>query len=72
MRVGTNRAGSISAATSLASWRERPKNRGSTSLRFSSVITRATSITVVKQRRPSLTASSTSGNLRTSRAPTIR
>jgi hypothetical protein len=72
VRLGITAEGAISAATCLASWRESPKNRGRTSLRFSSVITRASSMTVVKQRRPSRTGSSTSGNCRSRREATIR
>ena len=70
--LGTTAAGSIAAASCLASSRESPKNFGRTSRPFFSVITRASSTTVVKQSRPSRTGSSTSGNFRINRAPTIR
>jgi hypothetical protein len=69
---GTTSAGSISATSCLASSREHPKNRGSTTSRFSSVMTLASSLTVVTHSRPSRIGSSTSGNRRIIRAPTWR
>jgi hypothetical protein len=69
---GTTSTGRISTATCSASWRESPKKRGSTSCRFASVITRATRITVERQRRPSRRGSRISGNRPTSRAATWR
>ncbi len=69
---GTTSTGRISTATCSASWRERPKKRGSTSFRFASVITRESTITVVKHRRPSRMASTISGNRTTSRVATWR
>jgi hypothetical protein len=69
---GTTSAGRNSAATCLASWRERPKNLGRTSCRFSSVITFATSMTVVVHNRPSRSGSTISGNRSTSLAATCR
>ena len=69
---GTTAAGRISTATSLASCFEQWKNRGSTSTRFSSVMTRASSTTLVMQRRPSRSGSTTSGNLATNLAATFR
>ncbi|HET8734345.1 MAG TPA: hypothetical protein VFM45_11315 [Anaeromyxobacteraceae bacterium] len=70
--VGACSTGWISATTCFASWRDRWKNLGSTSPRFSSVITLASSMTLVMQSRPSRSGSSTSGNFRTRRAPTCR
>jgi hypothetical protein len=70
--LGTCSAGRSSATSCLASWRERPKNMGSTSARFSSVITLASSLTVVTQSRPSRTGPSISGKRRIIRAPTCR
>jgi hypothetical protein len=72
VRLGNTAEGAISAATSLASCRESPKNRGRTSSRFSAFITRASSTTVVRQRRPSRMGSSISGNFRSRREATIR
>jgi hypothetical protein len=69
---GTTSRGAISAATCFASARERWKKRGSTSARFSTVITRASSTTVVRQRRPSRIGSTTSGNRWTRRTATCR
>jgi hypothetical protein len=70
--VGPCSTGRSSATSCFASWREHPKNRGRTSARFSSVITFASSLTVVMHNRPSRIGPSTSGNRRTSRAPTCR
>ncbi len=70
--AGACSTGRISATTCFASWRDRWKNFGSTSSRFSSVSTFASSITLVMQRRPSRSGSITSGNFRTRRAPTWR
>jgi hypothetical protein len=70
--LGTCSAGRIFTTTCFASCREQWKNLGSTSVRFSSVITLASSMRFVAQRRPSLTGSTTSGKRRTSRAPTCR
>ncbi len=69
---GTTSTGRISTATCSASWRERPKKRGSTSCRFASVITRASTITVVRHNRPSRMGFTTSGNRATSRVATWR
>jgi hypothetical protein len=69
---GTTAAGISSATSCLASSREHPKNLGSTTPRFSSVITLASSLTVVMQSLPSRIGSSTSGKRRRSRAPTCR
>jgi hypothetical protein len=60
------------ATSCFASWRERPKNMGNTSARFSSVITLASSLTVVMQSLPSRIGFSTSGKRRIIRAPTCR
>jgi hypothetical protein len=70
--VRTSSTGRSFATSCFASWRERPKNMGSTSARFSSVITLASSLTVVMQSLPSRTGASTSGKRRTIRAPTCR
>jgi hypothetical protein len=70
--LGTCSTGRSLATSSLASWRERPKNMGSTSARFSSVITLASSLTVVMQSLPSRIGPSTSGKRRIIRAPTCR
>jgi hypothetical protein len=70
--LGTCSTGRSFATNCFASWRERPKNMGSTSALFSSVITFASSLTVVMQRLPSRTGASTSGKRRTIRAPTCR
>jgi hypothetical protein len=69
---GTTSTGRISTATCSASCRERPKNRGSTSARFSSVSTRASTTTVVRHSRPSRIGSTMSGNRATSRVATWR
>ncbi len=70
--LGTTAAGRISATSCFASWREQPKNLGSTSARFSSVITLESSLTTVMQSFPSRIGPSTSGKRRTRRAPTCR
>jgi hypothetical protein len=70
--VGTCSAGRSLATSCLASWRERPKNMGSTSARFSSVMTLANSLTVVMQSLPARIGPSTSGKRRIIRAPTCR
>ena len=70
--LGTTGAGRSSATSCFASWREHPKNRGSTSARFSSVITLESSLTTVMQSFPSRIGPSTSGKRRTIRAPTCR
>jgi hypothetical protein len=70
--LGTCSTGRSVATSCFASRRERPKNLGSISVRFSSVITLASSLTVVMQSFPSRTGPSTSGNRRTMRAPTCR
>jgi hypothetical protein len=70
--LGTSSTGRNVATSCFASWRERPKNMGSTSARFSSVITLASSLTVVTHNRPSRIGASTSGKRRTIRAPTWR
>jgi hypothetical protein len=69
---GTTSTGRISTATCSASCRERWKKRGSTSCRFASVITRASTITVVRHNLPSRMGSTTSGNRTTSRVATCR
>ena len=69
---GTTSAGRISTATCSASCRDTPKKRGRTSCRFASVITRASTITVVRHNLPSRTGSTTSGNRATSRVATWR
>jgi hypothetical protein len=58
--LGTGR-GNSSATSSWASREERPKKRGMTTLRFSSVRTLASSPTVERQSRPSRSGSITSG-----------
>ncbi len=68
--LGTSATGRSSATSCFASWREHPKNLGSTTARFSSVITLASSLTVVMHSSPSLIGSSISGKRRMSRAPT--
>ena len=60
-RCGAASAGRISAATAMASRRDRWKNRGSTSVRFWGVITLANSKTVEMQSLPSRSGTSTSG-----------
>jgi hypothetical protein len=72
VRTGTTSAGRIVATTSFASSRDRWKNRGRISDRFSSVITLASSMTVVMQSLPSRTGSTTSGKRSTSRVATRR
>jgi hypothetical protein len=62
VRSGTSSAGEIVAATSIASRRDSPKNRGRTSSRFSGESTRASSNEVVRQSRPDRKAVSTGGN----------
>ncbi len=69
---GTTSTGRISTATCLASWREQWKKRGSTSWRFTSVITRASSSTLVRQSLPSRSGSTTSGKRATRRVATWR
>ena len=69
---GTTSSGKISTATCFASCRETWKNRGRTSCRLASVITRASSITLVRQSLPSLIGSTTSGNRATRRVATWR
>jgi hypothetical protein len=69
---GTSSTGRISTATCSASCRDRWKNRGSTSYRFASVVTRASTITVVRHNRPSRSGSTISGNRMTSRVATWR
>jgi hypothetical protein len=61
LRSGGAETGWSSATTSFASRREVPKNRGSTSARFSGVITFASSVTVARLRRPSRRGSTISG-----------
>ena len=70
--AGAAFTGRISTTSCFASWREHPKNLGSTSARFSSVITLASSLTVVMHKRPSRIGASTPGKRRTRRAPTCR
>jgi hypothetical protein len=70
--LGTTSTGRISAATCLASWRERWKNLGSTSCRFSCVSTLASSMTQVMYSRPSRSGSTISGNRSTRRVATCR
>ena len=70
--LGTTGAGRSSATSCFASWREQPKKRGSSSARFSSVITLESSLTTVMQSFPSRIGPSTSGKRRTIRAPTCR
>ena len=71
-RCGITSAGRISTASSLASRFDRKKNRGRTSVRFSGVITRARSTTLVRQSFPFRSGSTTSGNLWMSPAATFR
>jgi hypothetical protein len=60
-RRGTDSAGRISAATAFASCLDAWKKRGSTSARFSDVMTLANSTTLVMHSLPSLSGSTTSG-----------
>jgi hypothetical protein len=69
--LGTTSAGRISTATAFASCFDRPRNCGRTSALFSGVITLASSSTTVMHSLPSLSGSTTSGNLWTSRAATF-
>jgi hypothetical protein len=71
-RLGITAAGRMSMATTFASRFDRWKNLGITSARFSGVITRASSTTLVMQSRPSRSGSTTSGNCCTSWAATLR
>ena len=70
VRTGTTSAGSNSATTCFASWRDLSKNLGRTSPRFSSVMTLASSTTLDMQSRPSRRGSTTSGNRSNSRVAT--
>ena len=70
--LGTSSIGLSLATSCFASWREQPKNMGRTSARFSSVITLASSLTVVMHSLPSRIGTSSSGKRRTMRAPTCR
>ncbi len=70
--TGTTSAGSNSATTCFASWRDLSKNLGRTSPRFSSVMTLASSTTLDMQSLPSRRGSTTSGNFSTSRVATSR
>ena len=70
--AGTTVRGFNSAASSRASCLDRPKNRGSTADRFSSVATEASTAAVVKQSFPSRIGSRTSGNRWTSQAAARR
>jgi hypothetical protein len=71
-RRGGASIGRMDAATNAASRLDGPKNRGSTSATFSAVTTLATSMTEDKQRWPSLSAASTSGNFWVSSAAVFR
>jgi hypothetical protein len=62
----------MAAASSIASRRERWKNRGSTSWRFSGVSTFARWTTAVMQICPVLSGSTISGNLWTSSTAVLR
>jgi hypothetical protein len=72
VRSGGAAAGMSSATTSFASRFDRWKNRGSTSARFSGVMTRASWVTLVRWSRPSRRGSTSSGYLRMSPAAVIR